>query len=138
MDMVAPSWTHPDIPHAGWFHAGVELHPAGDFTCEVCQYPYTTVVHILMHQDHDGAIRVGHDCAVWLTGNPEDVERFEQRVRGVAGRRERLVERYARSREHWGDPATWLRSKKGNYWRTTNGVPGTSWRGGPRAVPTGR
>jgi hypothetical protein len=116
-------WTHPNIPHAGWFHAGVELHSAGDFVCEVCGYPGATVAHVLMHQDRDGAIRVSRLCALWLTGNPEDVERFERRSLGSAGHRDRLVERHARAREHWGNPDTWLRSKKrGNYWRTTGGV----------------
>jgi hypothetical protein len=92
-------WNKEGIPHKGWRYVDVEdlaeSTPAGEKIryeqCQMCNYEKIRYVHILIHPDYDGEIRVGRDCACKMTDNYTDPELRERTLRNKLSRRQNFL-----------------------------------------------
>ena len=88
-------WNKANVPHKGWKHIGIEdlgedAYPGEEIRyeqCEMCGYEKIRYVHILIHPDFDGELRVGCDCASKLTNDYVNPREHERNCRNRTNRR---------------------------------------------------
>jgi hypothetical protein len=131
-------WDQPGVPHKGWTAEHVEDHEEPVFQCEMCGNPAVRYVHVMVHPEWPGELRVGCICAGRMEENYAAARDRERQARNRAQRRQRLTERHDRARRLWVQPERWRVSGKGNFWRWAGGVrvtvfrseyPPHAWRG---------
>lgn len=109
--MTTGLWREKDVPHKGWDHEGVEDLGHGETqTCEMCQVQKIRFVHRVSHDDYDGPLYVGVECAGALT---EDYN-------GARDRQKRAVNR-ARKRDKFPNASGWRMSKSGGWYIKEDG-----------------
>jgi hypothetical protein len=103
-------WSQPGVPHKGW--RCVDSYDRGEDcldTCEMCQSADVRYVHVMEHENYDGALHVGCVCAGHMS---EDLTGARRRETGLKNRLKRRAKWLHRK---------WRQSRKGNAYLRAKG-----------------
>lgn len=101
-------WTQPGVPHKGWRCVDIEELEEQDHLCEMCEARLVRFVHIMVHDDYDGVLRVGCVCAGHMEENLVGARKREAAYRNDRSRQSRWLQR------------RWRLSASGNEYLNTN------------------
>lgn len=74
-------WSRSEIPHSEWVCVGVEDLEEPTQTCEMCEFKQIRYVHRMRHSDYAGELRVGVDCAGFMSGDHDAAESRDREMR---------------------------------------------------------
>jgi hypothetical protein len=79
-------WSRSDVPHSDWVWAGVEDLGEPSQICEMCEFQHIRYVHRMRHSDYAFELRVGADCAGFMSGDHDAAESRDREMRYRATR----------------------------------------------------
>lgn len=104
-------WDQEGLPHKGWeeidvIDLGEDVEPGEEIdyeTCEMCGNERIRYVHIMIHPEVDGELRVGCNCAAKMTDDYLNPAEEERELRNRANRRRNFLKQ------------EWYQKRNGNY-----------------------
>ncbi|BBI21221.1 hypothetical protein EKJ_20680 [Qipengyuania flava] len=107
-------WSQAGVPHKDWRCVG-EFDAKEEFgdlvTCEMCEKQQIRFVHLMEHPHYGATLNCGCVCASHMSGDSQNAEAREKKMRSRASRRFNFPNRKG-----------WKVSAKGNPYIKTDGV----------------
>jgi hypothetical protein len=84
--MAHGKWQQAGVPHRGWLCVGEEDLDDVRETCEMCEHQEIRYVQLMTHTEYPDVLRVGCDCAGYMSGHLLAAEDRDREMRNRANR----------------------------------------------------